>query len=260
MTALSRLHAKDVSVHFAKNPVLQQLNLDILDGAVTAIVGSNGCGKSTLLRSLARLQPVSAGQIILDGESIAAQNSKSVARRLAILSQAPVAPEGLSLQDLVQRGRTPHQSAWRQYSVEDAAAVSSALAVTGLEALAERTLDTLSGGQRQRAWIAMALAQQTEILLLDEPTTYLDLPHQIEVLELIRHLNRDIGRTVVMVLHDINLAARFCDHIVTLKTGQIHSQGRPEQVVTEQMLSEVFDLSCVIIPDPVHGTPHVIPK
>ncbi|TNJ47483.1 ABC transporter ATP-binding protein [Phaeobacter sp. B1627] len=256
----SRISARDLSVTFARTTVLNSLSVAIPDGAVTAIVGPNACGKSTLLRSLARLQKASHGQVILDGKSIADQNSKSVARRLAILGQSPIAPEGLSVRDLVLRGRTPHQSAWRQHSAEDAAAVASALSATGMEGLENRLLDTLSGGQRQRAWIAMALAQDTQILLLDEPTTYLDLPHQIELLDLVRRLNRETGRTVAMVLHDINLAARYCDHVIALRGGDIHSEGPPQQVITHAMMNEVFDLPCTIIADPNHGTPHIIPS
>lgn len=260
MTAAPRLSAKDLSVSFAASPVLDRLSVALPDGKVTAIVGPNACGKSTLLRSLARLQPAGRGQVILDGKDIAKENSKSVAKRLAILSQSPVAPEGLSIRDLVLRGRTPHQSAWRQFSREDAVAVDHALEVTGLRPLADRTLDTLSGGQRQRAWIAMALAQDTQILLLDEPTTYLDLPHQIELLQLVRDLNRSTGRTVAMVLHDINLVARYCDHVIALKGGVVQRQGPVAEVITESLMAEVFDLACTIIADPNHGTPHVIPN
>ncbi|PRZ45786.1 ABC transporter ATP-binding protein [Tritonibacter scottomollicae] len=259
MSAQPRLAARDLSVRFAHNTVLDQLSVDLPDGAVTAIVGPNACGKSTLLRSLARLQKTGTGQVILDGQCIASQNSKSVARRLAILSQSPVAPEGLTIRDLVLRGRTPHQSAWRQHSVEDAAAVAAALTATGLDGMEHRSLDTLSGGQRQRAWIAMALAQDTQLLLLDEPTTFLDLPHQIELLELVRRLNHQTERTVAMVLHDINLAARYCDHIIALRGGHVHSQGSPKDVITETMMQEVFALPCTIIADPNHATPHVIP-
>jgi len=259
MSAQPRLAARDLSVRFAHNTVLDQLSVDLPDGAVTAIVGPNACGKSTLLRSLARLQKAGTGQVILDGQCIASQNSKSVARRLAILSQSPVAPEGLTIRDLVLRGRTPHQSAWRQHSVEDAAAVAAALTATGLDGMEHRPLDTLSGGQRQRAWIAMALAQDTQLLLLDEPTTFLDLPHQIELLELVRRLNQQTERTVAMVLHDINLAARYCDHIIALRGGHVHSRGSPKDVITETMMQEVFALPCTIIADPNHATPHVIP-
>ncbi|SDW97762.1 iron complex transport system ATP-binding protein [Ruegeria halocynthiae] len=259
MTRATRLMAKDISVAFAKPAVLDELFVCIPDGKLTVIVGPNACGKSTLLRALARLQPVGTGQVILDGKSIHKQNSRSVARRLAILPQMPTAPEGLSVRDLVIRGRTPHQSALRQWSKDDAKAVALALEQTGMTQNACRPLEALSGGQRQRAWIAMALAQNTDILLLDEPTTYLDLPHQIELLTLVQNLNRETGRTVAMVLHDINLAARFADHVVALKNGRVHCEGSPTEVITEKTLGEVFSLPCSVIADPIHGTPHVIP-
>lgn len=254
-----RLSADALGVRYDKTPVLDDLSFALADHKITVIVGPNACGKSTLLRSLARLQPPASGQIILDGKAIQKQKSRSVAQRLAILTQAPVAPEGLRVQDLVTRGRTPHQNALRQWSTADALAVEKALSMTNLKNHAERPLSALSGGQRQRAWIAMALAQDTDILLLDEPTTYLDLPHQIELLKLIKSLNHDTGRTIVMVLHDINLAARFADHIVALKDGKIVTQGIPSEVVTQTNMRRVFDLECTIIDDPLHRTPHVIP-
>ena len=259
MTQPCRLSARDISVSFGKTPVLKELHTDIPDSKLTVIVGPNACGKSTLLRSLARLQSVSKGQVVLDGKAIHKQNSRSVARRLAILPQMPTAPEGLLVRDLVIRGRTPHQSALKQWSHEDATAVETALEQTGMGHNAGRPLEALSGGQRQRAWIAMALAQDTDILLLDEPTTYLDLPHQIELLTLVQNLNRETGRTVAMVLHDINLAARFADHIIALKDGRVHRAGSPAEVITEANMDSVFALPCTVIADPVHGSPHVIP-
>ncbi|MBV1897442.1 MAG: ABC transporter ATP-binding protein [Rhodobacteraceae bacterium] len=259
MSQTARLSARDLAVSFPGMQVLKGLTLEIPDTKMTVIIGPNACGKSTLLRSLARLQTIGAGTVVLDGKAIHKENSRSVARRLAILPQMPTAPEGLLVRDLVTRGRTPHQSALRQWSKKDAAAVSQALELTGMTDNAHRPLETLSGGQRQRAWLAMALAQQTDILLLDEPTTYLDLPHQIELLNLVQRLNRDTGRTVAMVLHDINLAARFADHIVALKDGQVHLQGPPDQVITESTMQGVFGLACTVISDPVHANPHVIP-
>ncbi|MEO1110377.1 MAG: ABC transporter ATP-binding protein [Pseudomonadota bacterium] len=259
MTEPARLMAKDVSVSFGRTSVLNGMLTSVPDGQLTVIVGPNASGKSTLLRSLARLQPVGKGQIILDGKSIHRQNSRSVARRLAILPQMPTAPDGLKVRDLVMRGRTPHQSALRQWSKADAEAVETALEQTGMAHNADLTLEVLSGGQRQRAWIAMALAQDTDILLLDEPTTYLDLPHQIELLRLVRSLNRDTGRTVAMVLHDINLAARFADHIIALKDGRVFRAGPPAEVITEANMDTVFNLPCSVIADPIHGSPHVIP-
>ncbi|WP_264211205.1 ABC transporter ATP-binding protein [Leisingera thetidis] len=259
MPATARLRAEDLSVAYGRTPVLDRLSAAIPDGALTVIAGPNGCGKSTLLRTLARLQRAGSGQAVLDGKAIHSQRSRSVAQRLAILPQSPSAPEGLTVGDLAARGRTPYQSALRQWSRQDAAAVAQALELTGMTALAGRPLDSLSGGQRQRAWIAMALAQDTGILLLDEPTTYLDLPHQIELLKLVQKLNRETGRTVAMVLHDINLAARFASHVIALKDGRVHCQGAPEEVVTEAVMQSVFGLACQIITDPVHGNPHVIP-
>ena len=259
MSGAERLRAEHLSITFGQRTILNELSLGLAEGLVTAIIGPNACGKSTLLRSFARLQPVEGEQVILDGKAIGRQGVKSVARRLAILPQSPLAPEGLRVHDLIARGRTPHQSALRQWSRADAQAVARALDLTGMRALADRPLDALSGGQRQRAWIAMALAQDTEILLLDEPTTYLDLRHQIELLRLIRTLNRDGARTVAMVLHDVNQAARFADRIVAMKNGRIVVQGTAEEVVTPTVMRDVFDLECSVIRDPLHGTPHVIP-
>ncbi|WP_027257574.1 ABC transporter ATP-binding protein [Leisingera aquimarina] len=246
MPATARLYAEALSVAYARAPVLDHLSAEIPDGALTVIAGLNGCGKSTLLRSL-------------DGKAIHRQRSRAVARKLAILPQSPAAPEGLTVRDLAARGRTPYQSALRQWSNQDAAAVEQALELTGMVSWAGRPLESLSGGQRQRAWIAMALAQDTEILLLDEPTTYLDLPHQIELLKLVQKLNRETGRTVAMVLHDINLAARFANHVLALKDGRVFCQGRPGEIVTETVMQSVFGLACRVIADPVHGAPYVIP-
>lgn len=254
-----RLRAERISVDYPGRPVLDALSLEIPDGKVTAIVGPNACGKSTLLRALARLVPVTGGEVSLDGQAIGKLRSRDVARQLAVLPQSPLAPEGLTVLDLVRRGRTPHQSPLRQWSCADAEAMDRALSLTGLHDISHRSLDTLSGGQRQRAWIAMALAQDTSLLLLDEPTTFLDLPHQIDLLALVRKLNRDTGRTVAMVLHDINLAARFADHMVTLRGGKVCHQGPPAKVVTVEMMQDIFSLPCTVITDPVHGHPHVIP-
>ncbi|MEL6681650.1 MAG: ABC transporter ATP-binding protein [Pseudomonadota bacterium] len=255
----ARLRADKLNVGFNRVPVLADLSFDIPDGQTTVIVGPNACGKSTLLRSLARLERVGTGQVILDGKSIHAQASKSVAKQLAILPQTPTAPEGLRVRDLVLRGRTPHQSPLRQWSADDAQAIENALRLTGLIDHADRPLDTLSGGQRQRAWIAMALAQDTGILLLDEPTTYLDLTHQIELLTLVQKLNAETGRTVAMVLHDINLAARFADQIVALKDGKVRYQGSPDDVITAEIMQDIFGLNCTVIRSPIHDHPLVIP-
>ncbi|MEM7506195.1 MAG: ABC transporter ATP-binding protein [Pseudomonadota bacterium] len=259
MTATSRLSASDIAVSLGHKTVLQQFHAALPDGALTTIVGPNGSGKSTLLRALARLIPVSSGTVYLDGQPILGQKTRAVARRLAILPQKPVAPEGLSVRELVRRGRTPYQTAFRQGSEEDASAIADALSRTGLADLAERPLNTLSGGQQQRAWIAMTLAQGTEILLLDEPTAFLDLAHQVELLALVRGLNREGGKTVAIVLHDINLAARYADHMIALKDGRVHAEGTPEHIVTEPLMAEVFGLTCKVIADPIHGKPFVIP-
>src|SRR5690606_4432536 len=248
-----------VRLGYGDRIVVDGLDLGIEAGTVTAIIGPNGCGKSTLLRALGRLLKPADGLILLDGKRIEKMPTREVARELAVLPQAPIAPEGLTVADLVARGRHPHQSWYRQRSAEDEAAVSSALAMTGLLDLAERPLDELSGGQRQRAWISMALAQGTELLLLDEPTTFLDLAHQVEVLELVRRLHREAARTIVMVLHDLNLAARYADRLVAMRDGRVIAAGSPHEVLTEGPLARVFDLDAVGVADPVAGTPLEVP-
>lgn len=259
MSDYARLQANAVQVRLSQQLILKDIDLAIREQKITVIIGPNACGKSTLLRTLSRLQSVSAGQVILDGKDISRQNTKKVARNLAILPQMPIAPEGIRVLDLVSRGRTPYQSALGQWSSQDRQKVEQALRLTNTLELAERPVDALSGGQRQRVWIAMVLAQDTDLLLLDEPTTFLDLPHQIELLELTRKLNQQQQRTVVMVLHDINLAARYGQHLVVMKNGRIHAQGSPSEVITQQTLQEVFALPCHIIPDPDYAVPHIIP-
>lgn len=254
-----RLKAENIEVALNKNIILSEVSLEIPDKKITVIIGPNACGKSTLLRSLSRLQPVSRGNIILDGKAITQQNTKAVARKLAILPQMPIAPDGIRVLDLVSRGRTPYQSALGQWSDEDANKVEEALKLTNTLELATRPIDALSGGQRQRVWIAMALAQDTDLLLLDEPTTFLDLPHQLELLELTRKLNEAKKRTIVMVLHDINLAARYAEHLIVMKDGIIHKQGSANEVITEQTMLDVFNLQCDILSDPNHQVPHIIP-
>lgn len=239
--------------------VISEMDLAIPAGKITVLVGSNGCGKSTLLRGLARLLKPRHGTVYLDSASIFKLSTKQVAKRLGILPQSPVAPEGLTVRDLVAQGRYPHQSWLQQWSQEDEWMVEQALSITDMTALADRSLDTLSGGQRQRAWIAMSLAQHTEILLLDEPTTFLDLAHQIEVLDLLYELNQTKGRTIVMVLHDLNQACRYADCLVAIAQGKVVAQGEPAQIMTEALVREVFGLESRIIQDPVAGTPLCIP-
>jgi iron complex transport system ATP-binding protein len=254
-----RLAADSVTLAYDERVVVRDLDLQLTDGSFTAIVGPNGCGKSTLLRALGRLLRPRSGQVLLDGRSIARTPTREVARVLGLLPQTPVAPAGLTVADLVGRGRHPHQSWLRQWSAEDEAVVAEAMAWTDIGELADRPVDELSGGQRQRAWISMALAQGTDLLLLDEPTTYLDLSHQIDVLELVARLHTERGRTVVVVLHDLNLAARYAQRLVAMRDGELVASGTPHEVLTEQLLADVFDLEARVVPDPVAGTPMVVP-
>ncbi|WP_052809953.1 ABC transporter ATP-binding protein [Streptomonospora alba] len=255
----ARLSAEQVTLGYGDTVVSRDLDFAVADREVTAIIGPNGCGKSTLLRALGRLLRPGAGRIMLDGHPIRSVPPREVARTVAVLPQSPQAPPGLAVADLVARGRHPHQSWYRQWSSADRAAVSHALRLTGMLDCADRTLEQLSGGQRQRAWISMALAQETDLLLLDEPTTFLDLAHQIEVLDLVRELNERHGRTVVMVLHDLNLAARYAHRLVAMCEGKVRATGAAEEVLTPGLLNEVFGLRCAVIPDPVSGTPLVVP-
>ncbi len=253
------LETRHLSLGYEGKPVITNLDLGIPAERITALVGPNGCGKSTLLRGLGRLLKPTAGTVYLDGAAIAQRTTQAIAQQLGILPQGPVAPEGLTVRDLVAMGRYPYQRWWQQWSHLDERMTQGALLMTSLQELALRPVDTLSGGQRQRAWIAMTLAQDTQILLLDEPTTFLDLAHQVEVLELLWELNRDQGRTVVMVLHDLNQACRYADHVVMLREGVVFAQGEPTEVMTENLVQQVFDLECRIVADPVTGTPMCIP-
>ncbi|WP_030603997.1 ABC transporter ATP-binding protein [Streptomyces rimosus] len=255
----SRLAARDLTLAYEDRTVVDGLDLDIPHGAVTVVVGPNACGKSTLLRALGRLLKPRRGAVLLDGTDLARIPTKKIAQAVGLLPQTPVAPEAITVADLVSRGRQPHQSWWRQWSGADERAVAESMARTDVTRLADRPVDELSGGQRQRVWIAMALAQETDLLLLDEPTTYLDIAHQVEVLDLIRQLNHDRGRTVVAVLHDLNQAARYADHLVAMKEGRIVAQGHPSAVVTAGLVREVFGLESVVVPDPVTGSPLVVP-
>ncbi len=253
------LETRQLTLSYGERNIIEQLDVKIPRGEITVFIGSNGCGKSTLLRSLARLLKPKEGVILLDGHAIAKQSTKEVAKQLAILPQGPTAPEGLTVLQLVKQGRYPHQSWLQQWSEEDERMVTKALTATRLSSLAERTVDSLSGGQRQRAWIAMTLAQGTETILLDEPTTYLDMSHQIEILDLLYELNQTENRTIVMVLHDLNLACRYAHHIVAVHNQTVYAQGRPEAVMTEDLVRAVFGMECQIIRDPLYGTPMCIP-
>jgi iron complex transport system ATP-binding protein len=253
------LRAAGLRLAYGDRVVVPDLSLLVPPGRITVIVGANACGKSTLLRALARLLSPRAGQVLLGDRPVHELPTRAVARELGLLPQAPVAPDGLTVIDLVTRGRSPHQSWWRQWSSADEQAVTSALRATGLTDLADRPVDELSGGQRQRAWLAMAIAQQTPVLLLDEPTTFLDLAHQVDVLDLVVDLNRHEGRTIVMVLHDLNQACRYADHVIAMKSGSIVAQGEPAAVITPATVEDVFDLTCQVTTDPVSNTPLVIP-
>ncbi|MFE0558545.1 ABC transporter ATP-binding protein [Paenibacillus sp. NPDC058910] len=257
---MNTLEAKGLGLSYGGDFIFENLDLTVPIGKITVFIGSNGCGKSTLLRSMARLLKPQRGSVVLNGADIAGLSTKDVARKLAILPQGPTAPEGLTVMQLVKQGRYPYQSWLRQWSREDEEAVKAALTSTGLTELADRTVDSLSGGQRQRAWIAMTLAQETPIILLDEPTTYLDLTHQIEVLDLLYELNVQEQRTIVMVLHDINLACRYADHIVAIRDGSIKAKGKPGDIIDSELMQTVFQLPCEIIPDPLYGTPMCVPR
>lgn len=256
---MSRLVGQGLSVGYDDRVVIEGLDVEIPDAAVTTIIGPNGCGKSTLLRAMSRLLHPREGVVLLDGSDINHTKPKEVARKLGILPQNPVAPEGLTVADLVGRGRFPHQKWYQQASPDDEAAVASALEMTGTMDLADRHIDALSGGQRQRVWIAMTLAQGTDLLLLDEPTTYLDLAHSVEVLDLVYSLRTEHDKTVVMVLHDLNLAARYSDSLFVMTAGKIVAQGTPNEVITEELLDDAFGLNARVITDPVYGDPLIIP-
>jgi len=253
------LEAQGLSLAYGERVVIPQLDLEIPSGQITAIVGANACGKSTLLRALSRLLAPRAGAVLLDGEEIRSLPARAVAQRLALLPQSAVSPDGITVADLVGRGRYPHQRLLRPWAAEDEAKVAWALRVTGTDALRDRPLDELSGGQRQRAWIALVLAQDTPLLLLDEPTTHLDLAHQIEVLDLLADLNEDDGRTIVLVLHDLNQACRYAHHLVALRDGRIHAAGAPGDIVDAELVSTVFGLRAEVIADPQSGTPMCVP-
>jgi iron complex transport system ATP-binding protein len=254
-----RLVAHGLSLAYDRRVVVHELDLEVPHERVTVIVGANGCGKSTLLRGLGRLMRPVAGKVTLDGEDIRSLHTRRVASMLGLLPQQPMAPEGITVADLVGRGRHPHHGLLRRWTAADDEAVAHALAATGVDDLAGRRVEELSGGQRQRIWVAMMLAQDPAILLLDEPTTYLDIAHQVEVLDLLAHLNQDRGATVVMVLHDLQLAARYADHLVVMADGRVLRQGSPAEVLTPDVVRTAFGLEAVVTADPVTGSPMVVP-
>ncbi|TMU84477.1 ABC transporter ATP-binding protein [Bacillus sp. BHET2] len=253
------LQTKDLTLSYGERTIIDELTIDIPQGEISVFIGGNGCGKSTLLRSIARLLKPKQGSVLLDGEAISRLSTKEVARKMAILPQSPTAPEGLTVLQLVKQGRYPHQTWLNTWSHKDEEIVQDALKATKMEELQHRKVDELSGGQRQRAWIALTLAQDTDIILLDEPTTYLDLTHQIEILDLLFELNEKEERTIVMVLHDLNLACRYAHNIVAIRDKQIYAQGKPEDVISCELVKNVFDMDCQVSRDPLFGTPLCIP-
>ncbi|WP_433651823.1 ABC transporter ATP-binding protein [Micromonospora zamorensis] len=253
------LSTRDLVAGYDERTVLDGLDLDLPTDAFTVIVGPNACGKSTLLRTMARLLTPRRGTVLLDGTAIRELPTREVARRLGVLPQSPLVPEGVTVADLVGRGRQPYQRWWRQWSPEDGAAVDQAMTLADVTDLADRPVDSLSGGQRQRVWIAMTLAQDTDALLLDEPTTFLDLAHQVEVLDLLHRLRVERGRSVVAVLHDLNQAARYADHLVAMRAGAVVAAGPPREILTADLVRDVFGLACVVVPCPVTGAPLVVP-
>lgn len=254
-----RLRGENLTLGYGKKIIARDLSVAIPDGHFTAIIGPNGCGKSTLLRTLSRLMTPAEGSVFLDGEQIQRFASKEVARRIGLLAQNATTPGDITVQELVARGRYPHQPLFTRWRKEDDEAVSRAMRATGITDLAQQSVDTLSGGQRQRAWIAMVLAQETSIMLLDEPTTWLDISHQIDLLELLSELNRTQGYTLAAVLHDLNQACRYATHLIALRDGEIVAQGAPKEIVTPELIERIYGMRCMIIDDPVAGTPLVVP-
>lgn len=253
-----RLHAEDITIGYDKRAISSNLSVAIPDGSFTVIIGPNACGKSTLLRGLSSLLKPTSGQVVLDGKGISSYKTKEVARRLGLLPQTSLAPEGITVADLVGRGRYPHQKLLKQWTSADEVAVGEAMRATNTTELSARLVDELSGGQRQRVWVAMSLAQETPLLLLDEPTTFLDIAHQIELLELFADLNEQ-GRTLVAVLHDLNHAARYASHLIAMKDGAVVAEGGPREIITSELVEQVFGLPNIVIDDPVTGSPLVVP-
>ncbi|RFU65037.1 ABC transporter ATP-binding protein [Peribacillus glennii] len=255
---MTTLSAERLTIGYEERTIVQDLDLDFIPGQITAIIGPNGCGKSTILKTMARLHTATSGSIYLDGKMIHQTPAKEVAKKLAILPQAPEAPDGLTVYELISYGRTPHQSGFSLLKKHDREMIEWAMNVTGLTDLQNQAVDTLSGGQRQRAWIAMSIAQETDLLMLDEPTTYLDLAHQLEVLQLLERINQEDGRTIIMVIHDLNQASRFAHQLVALKNGKIVKQGSAEQVMDPVVLKQVFNIDTEIVADPRTGKPAMI--
>ena len=258
-TSEARLRGDQLTLGYGKKIIADNLSVAIPDGHFTAIIGPNGCGKSTLLRTLSRLMTPRQGHVFLDGEHIQRYASKEVARRIGLLAQNATTPGDITVQELVARGRYPHQPLFARWRKEDEEAVTRAMAATGVLELAAQSVDTLSGGQRQRAWIAMVLAQETQIMLLDEPTTWLDISYQIDLLELLSALNREQGYTLAAVLHDLNQACRYATHLIALRDGKIIAEGAPGEIVTAGLIEKIYGMPCTIVPDPVAGTPLVVP-
>jgi iron complex transport system ATP-binding protein len=259
MTDQTQLYGRDLCLRYEQRVVAEELSVSIPDQSLTMIIGPNACGKSTLLRALSRMLKPARGSVVLNGADIASYGTKEVARRLGLLPQSSIAPDGITVADLVSRGRYPHQGFFRQWSTDDERVVNQAMDRTNVSDLATRYVDELSGGQRQRVWLAMALAQETPMLLLDEPTTYLDIAHQIEVLDLCAELHEGGGRTIVVVLHELNLAVRYATHLIVMHDGRILAEGNPREIVTPELIERTFDLPCRIIDDPETGSPLIVP-
>lgn len=259
MKAIHNLQSEKITAGYDNRTILHDVPISIPSNKISIIIGANGCGKSTLLKTMARLIKPTSGQVTLDGKPIHKIPPKQLACVLGVLPQSPIVPEGITVADLVGRGRYPHQTFLRGWTKRDYEAVAEAMEMMNITEFADRNIDELSGGQRQRVWIAMALAQETDILFLDEPTTYLDITYQIEILDLLTDLNRKHGTTIVMVLHDINLSARYADHIFALQKGKLVAEGEPSKVITSKLIEDIFGLHCTVIKDPVSGSPSMIP-
>jgi iron complex transport system ATP-binding protein len=259
MNPTHTFQAETITAGYDNKTILHDVSISIPSNKISIIIGANGCGKSTLLKTMARLIKPTSGQVTLDGVPIHKIPPKKLARVLGLLPQSPIVPEGITVADLVGRGRYPHQTFLKGWTKKDYEAVAEAMEIMNITEFADRNIDELSGGQRQRVWIAMALAQQTDILFLDEPTTYLDITYQVEILDLLTDLNRKRGTTIVMVLHDINLSARYADHIFALHEGKLVTEGEPSKVITSKLIQDIFCLQCTIIKDFVSGSPSVVP-